>query len=164
MKRHTFALLILFVLAFVFLVVVRDRQERARSVELHRAADFLGVAVIDLLEIIEPTAHGAVQATGFRSEVGISGQTIANPTTSTALSVPNNAEHAWIVVKANPVCYTNTAPATDATAGSGGEWPAGFVTKLDNDRAQLLAFRVINCAEGATTVKVWYTRTRRVNE
>jgi hypothetical protein len=159
MKRHTASLLVLFVLAFVFLVAVRDRERRATVAEVERAARFLGVATVDLLE---PSAYGAVQATGFRSEIGISGQVITNPTTSTALSVPNNAEHAWITVKTNPVCWANSG--ADATANGGGEWPAGFITKIDNDRAQLLALRVINCAEGATTVKVWYTRTRRVNE
>jgi hypothetical protein len=132
MKRHHAMLLVLFLLAFFGLI-------------------FFG-----------PCAQAAVQATGYRSEIGISGQVITNPVASTSLSVPNNAEHAWITVKGNPVCWANSG--ADATAVGGGEWPAGFAIKIDNDRAQLLAFRVINCAEGATTVKVWYTRTRRVGE
>lgn len=109
-----------------------------------------------------PVAHAATQATNFKYESGVSGQVITNPTTATFLSVPSNAKHAWIHVKDKPACWG--ADATAPTASSGGEWPAGAVLKLDNDQLQLKAIRVINCSEGATTVKVYYTRDRQVGQ
>lgn len=102
----------------------------------------------------------ATQSTGFMYETGISGEVITNPTTATFFTVPAGAEHAWITVKNNPACWGMNADGTAPTATSGGEWPVSMF-KLDNDRVQLQTIRVINCAEGATTVKVYYTRRRR---
>lgn len=106
----------------------------------------------------ERSAQAATQLTGYAWEVGISGQVITNPTTATFLTVPTGAEHAWINVKGNPACWG--ADATAPTATSGGEWPVSFF-KIDNDNLLLKSIRVINCAEGATTVKVYYTKRRR---
>lgn len=123
---------------------------------------FLAFAVVCYVVATEQRAHAATTAAPFRHEVGISGQVITNPVAPTLLSVPDGAQHAWIHVKDAPACYSYgpTAP----TATSGGEWPVGFTSKIQNDRQMLQALRFINCAEGATTVKVYYTRDRRANE
>jgi hypothetical protein len=90
----------------------------------------------------------------------MTGQIITNPVAATFLTVPAGALHAWILVKNNPVCWSSGA--TIPTATSGGEWPSGALIKIDNDPLFLKALRVINCAEGATVVKVYYSRERRV--
>lgn len=109
------------------------------------------------------TAHAATQdLRGISREIGIGGQVITNPTTATFLTVPAGAEHAEIIVKGNPACWgADPAP---PTANSGGEWPVGMWRKIDNDRLYLQSIRVINCAEGATTVKVYYSRSRRATD
>jgi hypothetical protein len=110
---------------------------------------------------LAPPASAATQSVNFKHEVGISGQVITNPTTATFLTVPLGAHHAWITVKDNPACFSYDAAAPTAT--SGGEWAPG-VWRVENDRPLLQAIRFINCAEGATVVKVYYSRDRRVGD
>jgi hypothetical protein len=111
---------------------------------------------------VTKSTFAATQSSGFKHEVGLGGQTITNPTTATFLTVPAGAQHAWIYVKGNPVCWSDNADAP--TSASPGEWPAGFVARIENDPLWLKSLRVINCAEGATTVKVKYSRDRRFND
>ncbi len=103
----------------------------------------------------------ATQSVNFKHEMGISGQVITNPTAATFLTVPLGAHHAWITVKDNPACFSYDAAAPTAT--SGGEWAPG-IYRVENDRPLLQAIRFINCAEGATVVKVYYSRDRRVGD
>lgn len=119
-------------------------------------------AIILTLVLAHTAVYAATQASNFRYEIGISGQVITNPVAATFLTVPANTEHAWIHVKEQPVCWSSGAIAPSAV--SGGEWPAGALIKIDNDPLFLKALRVINCAEGATTVKVYYTRSRRASD
>lgn len=153
MKRHTIAItsVVLFGTLFLALASHVDREIALR--EARRAIGFLELG---------GTAHAATVAGGFKTELGVSGQVITNPTTPTFLTVPLEARHAWIHVKGNPACWSAGAVAPSAT--SGGEWPAGALLKFENDPLFLKALRVINCAEGPTTVKVYYTRDRRASE
>lgn len=122
----------------------------------------LSFALVASLILFAPDrTHAATQSTGYMQEVGISGQTITNPVIATFLTVPLGTEHAWITVKNNPACWGANENGAAPTATSGGEWPVSFF-KLDNDGRLLQNIRVINCAEGATTVKLYYTKRRRL--
>jgi len=122
----------------------------------------LTLILLAVLVTFEPSnqhiAQAATQATNFSWEAGVSGQVITNPTVATYLTVPAGATHAWFTIKDKPACWG--ADATAPTASSGGEWPAGAMFKLDNDRVELQSIRIINCSEGATTVKIYYTKKR----
>ena len=110
-------------------------------------------------------SNAATISRDFKWEVGISGQVITTTGTAQFLTVPLGAQHAWILVKgANPACWGANFDGTAPTANSGGEWPAGVLFKLDNDRLFLQKIQLISCTEGAATVKVYYTRDRRVND
>lgn len=123
-----------------------------RALRLLTLLAFVAFAVI--------RSEAATSAATAKSEIGISGQVITNPVAATFLTVPTTAQHAWITVKGNPVCWGMNADGTAPTATSGGEWPAGAVLKIDNDPRMLKSIRLINCAEGATVVKIYYTRDR----
>lgn len=135
------------------------------GVAWQRVSSPTGIACIALISIAVAVLNrqvvAATQSTNYKWEVGISGQVITNPTTATFLTVPAGATHAWITVKTNPACFSYHADAP--TASSGGEWLPG-IYRVENDRPMLQALRVINCAEGATTVKVYYSRDRRVGD
>lgn len=115
---------------------------------------FAGLAIIG-----NGDAQAATQSVNFKEEIEVGGQVITTTTDAQFLTVPARARHAWVVVKAQPACWGFGATAPTPT--SGGEWPAGFVGKFDNDRLALAKIRVISCAEGASTVKVLYTGDRR---
>lgn len=111
-----------------------------------------------------PLAQAATQSSGFKEEVDRGGQVITTTTDAQFLTVPANARHAWIYVKGpNPACW-GFNPAAAPTSTSGGEWPAGFVEKMDNDSLALKNVRLISCSEGATVVKVLYTGDRRIGD
>lgn len=112
---------------------------------------------------VEP-AHAATQASGYKEEVDRGGQVITTTTDAVFLTVPSNARHAWINVKGpNPVCW-GFHPTNAPTPTSGGEWPAGFIDKFDNDTLALKNVRLISCSEGATVVKILYTGDRRIGD
>lgn len=120
-------------------------------------------SMVALVNVGVGPAQAATQASGFKEEVDRGGQVIVTTTAAQFLTVPANARHAWIVVKNAPACW-GFHPTTAPTASSGGEWPAGFIGKFDNDSLALKNIRVISCAEGASTVKVLYTGDRRIGD
>lgn len=91
-----------------------------------------------------------------RPSVEVGGQTISNPSSSTALTVPANAQWALIRVTAQDVHVS-----MDGTAAttSNFTWLAGEVWKVDG-RASLEDLRFINGSGGATTILVVYFRQR----
>lgn len=102
-------------------------------------------------------AHAATSAAPYFSERGVAGsQVIVTTTDPVFLTVPPDAQNARIYVKDNPVCYSldGSVPGTN----SPGEWPAGYLSKEENDRGMLQALRIQSCAEGSATFKIVYTR------
>lgn len=125
------------------------------------------IAILSLvwnLALYVGDANAATQSSGFKEEVDRGGQVITTTTDAQFLTVPANARHAWIYVKGpNPVCW-GFNPTTAPTSTSGGEWPAGFIDKMDNDSLALKNVRLVSCTEGATVVKVLYTGDRRIGD
>lgn len=120
------------------------------------------------LDGLRSHANAATNSVNWRQErsIGI-GEVISNPTSPASFTVAPGTRHAWISVWNNPVCWTmdgTTAP----TASSGGKWPAGMVVKLENsdtgNYSELKKFKFINCAEGATEVRMMPTRDQRPSD
>jgi hypothetical protein len=133
---------------------------------LGAALAFLAALQLLLTMVVGGESYAATQSVAFKHEVGISGQVITTTTDPQFLSVPLGATHARIYVEDNPVCYSyGIAEDDEPSPAGGGKWPAGYVSKEENDRPMLQRMQVLSCTgSGAAIVNVYYSRDRRVGD
>jgi len=138
-------------------------REIGRKVNLF-AFVALAICIAGMVGLYAWEARAATQATNIAEERGISGQIITTTTDPQFLTVPTGATHVRLYVEGQPVCYAMRSDAEPNPAG-GGKFPAGYVSKEENDRLLLQATSFVTCT-GATpaTIHAYYTRRRFSNE
>lgn len=123
----------------------------------------LAVLAIVLLSYAASSFAATQSLANVKSEVGISGQVITNPTTATFLTVPAGAMHAWITITGGDACWSSDAGAAPTGIGPG-RWLSGSERIIPNDPLFLKRIRLINCTDQTAVINVYYTRERRFND